>query len=151
MGKPIPSHISCCVHLSIQCITYISIIDGHSNSFFVVEKIGLCAYICAESEMPFFVVQKHSLLSIFETKKMHFGWPNQNSKATFIIQIFPKYGLYNVDFMNLSFLGPILAKFQFCWFLGLFRASLCHIYLKQMNLKKMTSLVHYPKLRELFQ
>ena len=26
-------------------------------------------------------------------KKWHFEWPNQNSKTTFIVQTFPKYGL----------------------------------------------------------
>ena len=49
-------------------------------------------------------------------------WPNQNSKTTFIVQTFPKYGPYGFDLVNLSLLGPILAKFQFCWFSGLFWA-----------------------------
>ena len=53
-------------------------------------------------------------------KKWHFEWPNQNSKTTFIVQTFPKYGPYGFDLVNLSLLGPILAKFQFCWFSGLF-------------------------------
>ena len=51
-------------------------------------------------------------------KKWHFEWPNQNSKTTFIVQTFPKYGPYY--FVNLSLLGAILAKFQFWWFFGLF-------------------------------
>ena len=53
-------------------------------------------------------------------KKWHFQWPNQNSKTTFIVQTFPKKGPYGFDLVNLSLLGPILAKFQFCWFSGLF-------------------------------
>ena len=31
-------------------------------------------------------------------KKWHFEWPNQNSKTTFIVQTFPKYGLYDFYF-----------------------------------------------------
>ena len=46
--------------------------------------------------------------------------PNQNSKTTFIVQTFPKYGPYGFDLVNLSLLGPILAKFQFCWFSAYF-------------------------------
>ena len=53
-------------------------------------------------------------------KKWHFKWPNQNSKTTFIVQTFPKYGPYDFYFVNLSLLGAILAIFQFCWFSGLF-------------------------------
>ena len=53
-------------------------------------------------------------------KKWHFQWPNQNSKTTFIVQTFPKYGPYDFYFVNLSLLGAILAIFQFCWFSGLF-------------------------------
>ena len=53
-------------------------------------------------------------------KKWHFEWPNQNSKTTFIVQTFPKYGPYDFYFVNLSLLGAILAIFQFCWFSGLF-------------------------------
>ena len=53
-------------------------------------------------------------------KKGHFNWPNQNSKTTFIVQTFPKYGLYDFYFVILSLLGAILAIFQFCWFSGLF-------------------------------
>ena len=53
-------------------------------------------------------------------KKWHFEWPNQNSKTTFIVQTFPKYGPYGFDLVNLSLLGAILGKFQFCWFSGLF-------------------------------
>ena len=49
-----------------------------------------------------------------DPKKWHFEWPNQNSKTTFIVQTFPKYGPYGFDLVNLSLLGPILAKFQFC-------------------------------------
>ena len=54
--------------------------------------------------------------------KWPFEWPNQNSKTTFIVQTFPKYGPYGFDLVNLSLLGQILAKFQFCWFSGLFWA-----------------------------
>ena len=50
----------------------------------------------------------------------HLEWPNQNSKTTFIVQTFPKYGPYGFYFVNLSFLGAILAIFQFCGFSGLF-------------------------------
>ena len=53
-------------------------------------------------------------------KKWHFEWPNQNSKTTFIVQTFPKYGPYDFYLVNLSLLGAILAIFQFCGFLGLF-------------------------------
>ena len=53
-------------------------------------------------------------------KKWHFEEPNQNSKTTFIVQTFPKYGPYDFYFMNLSLLGAILAIFQFCRFSGLF-------------------------------
>ena len=55
-----------------------------------------------------------------EHKKWHFGCPNQNSKTTFIVQTFPKYGPYDFDLVNLSLLGAILAIFQFCGFSGLF-------------------------------
>ena len=48
------------------------------------------------------------------------GEPNQNSKTTFIVQTFPKYGPYDFYFVNLSLLGAILAIFQFCGFSGLF-------------------------------
>ena len=57
-----------------------------------------------------------------DQKKWHFEWPNQNSKTTFIVQTFPKYCHKGFYFMKLSLLSPILAKFQFCWFLGLFWA-----------------------------
>ena len=52
-------------------------------------------------------------------KKWHFWWQNQNSKTTFIVQTFPKYCRMGFYFMKLSLFSPILAKFQFCWFLGL--------------------------------
>ena len=55
-----------------------------------------------------------------DQKKWHFEWPNQNSKTTFIVQTFPKYGPYGFDLVNLSLLGAILAIFQFCGFSGLF-------------------------------
>ena len=55
-----------------------------------------------------------------DPKKWHFEWPNQNSKTTFIVQTFPKYGPYDFYFVNLSLLGAILAIFQFCGFSGLF-------------------------------
>ena len=67
--------------------------------------------------MPFFLVRKWALLAKNDQKKWHFEWPNQNSKTTFIVQTFPKYGPY--DFY-VSFLGAILAIFQFCGFSGLF-------------------------------
>ena len=53
-------------------------------------------------------------------QKWHFEWPNQNSKTTFIVQTFPKYGPYDFYLVNLSLLGAILAIFQFCGFSGLF-------------------------------
>ena len=52
--------------------------------------------------------------------KWHFEWPNQNSKTIFIVQTFPKYGLYDFYLVSLSLLGAILAIFQFCGFSGLF-------------------------------
>ena len=55
-------------------------------------------------------------------KKWHFWWHNQNSKTTFIVQTFPKYCHNGFNFMKLSLLSLILAKFQFCWFWGLFWA-----------------------------
>ena len=55
-------------------------------------------------------------------KKWHFWWQNQNSKTTFIVQTFPKYCRKGFYFMKLSLLSPILAKFPFCGFLGLFWA-----------------------------
>ena len=58
--------------------------------------------------------------SSLRTKKWHFEWPNRNSKTTFIVQTFPKYGPYDFYLVNLSLLGTILAIFQFCGFLGLF-------------------------------
>ena len=70
--------------------------------------------------LTFFWVRKWALLAKSDQKKWHFEWPNQNSKTTFIVQTFPKYGPYGFDLVNLSLLGPILAKFQFCWFSGLF-------------------------------
>ena len=45
---------------------------------------------------------------------------SQNSKTTFIVQTFSKYGPYDFYFMNLSLLGAILATLQFCRFSGLF-------------------------------
>ena len=55
-----------------------------------------------------------------DQKKWHFEWPNQNSKTTFIVQTFPKYGPYDFYLVNLSLLGAILTIFQFCGFSGLF-------------------------------
>ena len=40
-----------------------------------------------------------------------------------IVQTFPKYCRKGFHFIKLSLLSPILAKFQFCWFSGLFWAS----------------------------
>ena len=34
-------------------------------------------------------------------KKWHFEWPNRNSKTTFIVQTFSKYGLYDFYYVNL--------------------------------------------------
>ena len=65
-------------------------------------------------EVPFFWSQKWALLAKNDPKKWHFEWQNQNSKTTFIVQTFPKYGPYGFGLVNLSLLGPILAKFQFC-------------------------------------
>ena len=55
-------------------------------------------------------------------KKWHFWWQNQNSKTTFIVQTFPKYCRKGFYFIKISLFSPILAKFQFCWFSGLFWA-----------------------------
>ena len=69
------------------------------------------------------ITQRLALLAkvtVFGPKKWHFEWPNQNSKTTFIVQTFPKYGLYDFYLVNLSLLGAILAIFQFCGFSGLF-------------------------------
>ena len=52
-------------------------------------------------------------MPILDIKKWHFGWPNQNSRATFIVKTFPKYGLKDVDLMNLSFLTPLWPNFYF--------------------------------------
>ena len=77
----------------------------------------------ALTEPPFLLFQMFCIISaIFfgqkcpfsDQKKWHFEWPNQNSKTTFIVQTFPKNGPYGFDLVNLSLLGPILAKFQFC-------------------------------------
>ena len=35
-----------------------------------------------------------------DQKKWHFEWPNQNSKTTFTVQTFPKYGPYDFYFVN---------------------------------------------------
>ena len=75
--------------------------------------------------MRFFVVQKRHFCPKCQSlrpKKWHFEWPNQNSETTFIVQTFPKYCRMGFYFMKLSLLSPILAKFQFCWFSGLFWA-----------------------------
>ena len=74
-------------------------------------------------KVPFFWSHRWALLAkvtVFGPQKRHFEWPNQNSKTTFIVQTFPKYGPYDFYFVNLSLLGAILAIFQFCWFSGLF-------------------------------
>ena len=55
-------------------------------------------------------------------KKWHFWWQNQNSKTTFIVQTFPKYCRIGFYFIKISPFSLILAKFQFCWFSGLFWA-----------------------------
>ena len=61
-----------------------------------------------------------TLVPILDIKKWHFGWPNQNSRATFIVQTFPKYGLKDVDLMNLSFLTPSWPNFNFVDFRAYF-------------------------------
>ena len=74
-------------------------------------------------EVPFFWSQKLlAKVTVFGQKKWHFWWQNQNSKTTFIVQTFPKYCRNGFYFMKLSLLSLILAKFQFCWFSGLFWA-----------------------------
>ena len=59
-------------------------------------------------------------MAVFGPKKWHFEWPNQNSKTTFIVQTFPKYGPYDFYLVNLSLLSAILAIFQFCGFSAYF-------------------------------
>ena len=70
--------------------------------------------------IPFFLVTFGQKCPFSDQKKWHFEWQNQNSKTTFTVQTFPKYGPYDFYFVNLSLLGAILAIFQFCWFSGLF-------------------------------
>ena len=68
-------------------------------------------------EVPFFGLKDGHFWQkgpFSDHKKWHFQWPNQNSKNTFIVQTFPKYGPYDFYFVNLSLLGAILAIFQFC-------------------------------------
>ena len=72
------------------------------------------------SEVPFFLVTFGQKCPFSDQNKWHFEWPNQNSKTTFIVQTFPKYGPYGFYFMDLSLLSVILAMFQFCWFSCLF-------------------------------
>ena len=72
--------------------------------------------LCSGTENGHFCQKCQSL----RPKKWHFEWPNQNSKTTFIVQTFPKYGPYDFYLVNLSLLGAILAIFQFCGFSGLF-------------------------------
>ena len=55
-------------------------------------------------------------------KKWHFWWQNQNSATIFIVQTFPKYCHTGFYFIKISLFSPILAKFQFCCFSGLFWA-----------------------------
>ena len=59
-------------------------------------------------------------MPILDIKKWQFGWPNQNSRATFIVQTFAKYGLKDVDLMNLSFLTPFWPNFNFVDFRAFF-------------------------------
>ena len=63
---------------------------------------------------------QHSSRYVCNAQKWYFGWPNQNSNTTFIVQTFPKYGPCDFYLVNLSLLGAILAIFQFCGFSGLF-------------------------------
>ena len=54
-------------------------------------------------KVPFFWSQRLALLAkvtVFRPKKWHFEWPNQNSKTTFIVQTFPKYGPYGFDLVK---------------------------------------------------
>ena len=71
-------------------------------------------------EVPFLGLKDGHFFAKVTKKKWHFGWPIQNSKTTFIVQTFPKYGPYDFYLVNLSLLGAILAIFQFCGFSGLF-------------------------------
>ena len=43
---------------------------------------------------------KWALLAKSDQKKWYFEWPNPNSKTTFIVQTFPKYGPYGFDLVN---------------------------------------------------
>ena len=68
-----------------------------------------------------FVVRKQSLLPkvpIFETKKWHFWWQNQNSKATFIVQTFPTYWRQS---WNYHFYARFWLNFNFVDFRAYFR------------------------------
>ena len=86
-------------------ITFITLIYGLILVLFVI--ISENGHFC--QKWPF-----------SDQKKWHIEWPNKNSKTTFIVQTFPKYGPYGFDLRNLSLLGAILAIFQFCGFSGLF-------------------------------
>ena len=49
-------------------------------------------------EVPFFGLKDGHIfakVTVFGPQKMHFRWPIQNSKTTFIVQTFPKYSLYS--------------------------------------------------------
>ena len=90
------------------------------NRSWVVKVLFFSSPRAKPLEVPFFLVRKWALLAKSDQKKWHFEWPNQNSKTTFIVQTFPKNGLYDFYLANLSLLGAILAIFQFCGFSGLF-------------------------------
>ena len=96
-----------------------SCLKRHQN-YSTISALPL-AFLC------FYLTQVRSLhfcqkCPILRPKKWHFWWQNQNSKTTFIVQTFPKYCRKGFHFIKLSLLSPILAKFQFCWFSGLFWA-----------------------------
>ena len=58
-------------------------------------------------------------VTVFGPKKWHFKWPNQNSKTTFIVQTFPKYGPYDFYFMNSSLLGVTFGHISILLIFGL--------------------------------
>ena len=57
-----------------------------------------------------------------DQKKWHFEWPNQNSKTTFIVQTFPKYGPYDILFREFITFGRDFGHFSILWIFGLILA-----------------------------
>ena len=76
--------------------------------------------IFSKLQVPWVSFEKHTSAYLWDQKKWHFWWQNQISKTTFIVQTFPKYCRKGFYFIKLSVLSPILTKYQFCWFSGLF-------------------------------